>query len=373
LKSTYAYLFLFFTYFILPGVSTILFQMLRPCVDVDPEDSGRYYLSHDEEFVPCTDSGINIVAIVIMVVVCVAAAYLFTITCGAGLLAQFGKFTGLSFFSKAWLSKTMSLKARKKNFLRSGQGAQRYQSKLKQVMTMLQILIALPATTSFTFPHIYYRLILVFNVLNPAFLFSNLGLKCTFNGMDHVNTVMFATITPLVMSLLLYVVYRVHVHVVFNQYSEPFRIIANTYHRIDVLKSTYAYLFLFFTYFILPGVSTILFQMLRPCVDVDPEGSSGQSQRYLEADYNIECTSDRYKLGVVWAYVFVVLYPIGNPFLYLYLLVQAKDMILQQAHVNVYELDEDGLEQMERDSMQISALRFLYQEYEPEVSDCVHD
>jgi hypothetical protein len=332
-------------------------------------DPGRYYLSHEEKCVPCTDSGINIVAIVIMMVVGAAMAYAFIVTCGGHLLDMIGKFMGLSFFSKAWLSKTISLKARKKNFLRSGHRSQRYQSKLKQIMTMFQILIALPTTTSFAFPPIYYRLILVFNVLNPTILFSDLGLKCTFNGMDHVNTMMFVTSTPLMMSLLLYLVYRVHVYLVFNQYSEPFRVIANTSHRIDVLKSTYSYIFLFFTYFILPGVSTILFQMLRPCVDVDPEDSSGQSQRYLEADYNIECTSDRYKLGVIWAYVFMILYPVGIPCLYLYLLVQAKDMILKQARVNVYELDEDGLGQMERDSIQISALRFLYQEYEPEVSE----
>jgi hypothetical protein len=107
-------------------------------------------------------------------------------------------------------------------------------------------------------------------------------------------------------------------------------------------------------------------------VDIDPEGlQSQESHLYLEADYDIECSTSRYRLGVVWASFFVAVYPIGIPCLYFYVLRGAKDMIQHQAAARVHELDLPGVQQLERNAMALSSIRFLFQEYEPEVSE--HD
>ena len=327
-----------------------------------------YYQSSSEGCTACHDGGINLVAILVIFIGVVAVLYVLFLACGARILSHFSKHTGLSFFSKAWRSKTMNFQARKKNFLKSENMARNYQNKLKQLVTMFQILSALPSTLSFTYPDVFYKLTFIFKLIDFGKFMNELGLSCSVDGLDYVSTVITATLVPIAVSLLLYLIQGVHVYFTLHQYSEPFREIANTYHRIRVLKSTYFYIFLFFTYLILPSVCTVLFGMLRPCVDMDPEGVEEGSHDYLEADYSIECSSDRYRLGRAWAAVFVCVYPLGIPCMYFYLLYQARRLIKSRANIDVDALNEAGLQEMEETATTLSSLGFLFHEYQPKVS-----
>jgi hypothetical protein len=328
-----------------------------------------FFKSNSAGCIACNDNGINVVAMIGMFIGLVAVLYVFVLSCGARFLAHCSKQTGLTFFSKSWRSKSMNFRARKKNFLSSENNSRKYQSKIKQIVTMFQILSALPSTLSLSFPPVYYQLTFIFNLVNLDAFFNDLGLSCSVEGLDYISAVIAATLIPIVASLLLYFVQLVHVTFILHQYSEPFREIANTYHRIKVLKSTYFYVFLFFTYLVLPGVSTMLFGMLRPCVDMDPDSDTTDegSHFYLEADYSIECSSARYDFGVVWAAVFVMVYPVGIPCMYFYLLYEAKGLIIGRATTDVEALDEAGLQEVEKAAMSLSSLRFLYQEYQPKV------
>ena len=87
----------------------------------------------------------------------------------------------------------------------------------------------------------------------------------------------------------------------------------------------------------------------------------------METDYSIECSSARYDLGVVWAAVCVVVYPVGIPCMYLYLLYEARHLIKGRSKSDINAIDERGLQEMETAALTLSSLRFLYQEYQPEV------
>jgi hypothetical protein len=320
----------------------------------------------------CNDSGITVVTIIAICTGLVAALFVLVKTCGSRVLAYFGKQTGLSFISLYSRSSTINFTQRKKNFLNSEEISRKYQSKLKQIITMFQILSALPSTVSFlSFPSVYYQLTFLFELLNIGTLFNDLGLVCSLEGLDYVSSVIAATLIPIAASLFLYLAQLGHVYFTLHQFTEQFRTAARTYERIVVLTSTYFYIFLFGTYLVLPGVSKLLFGMLRPCVNLDPEDTQGESYFYLEADYSIECSSDRYHLGVAWATVFVFVYPVGIPGLYFYLLYEARPLIKGRAKADINALDEEGLQKLENAAMTLSSLRFLYEEYLPEVTQPV--
>ena len=330
-------------------------------------DTGFFFQSQSATCTACNDSGVSVLALTLILVAFAFVLFLIVKSCGKVVLSHLAKQTGLSFLSKYSRSKSMSIRERKKNFLRSEETSRKYQNKLKAVITLFQILSALPSTISISFPSVYYQLTFVFNLVNIGGLFNDLGLSCSVEGLDYVSAVMAVTILPIVAALFLILVQRLHVHFTLHQYSEPFREAAKTYQRIEVLKSTYVYIFLFGTYLILPGVSTILFGMLRPCVDMDPEDTQSVSHLYLEADYSIECTSARYDFGVAWAAVFVLVYPIGIPCMYWSVLHSARPLIKGRAQSNIHTLNEEGLREMEQDVLTLSSLRFLYQEYQPKV------
>ncbi len=58
--------------------------------------------------------------------------------------------------------------------------------------------------------------------------------------------------------------------------------------------SSYHTVFLHITYFILPGICTIICNVSPPCEDVDLEDVSLGSDQCMTADYSISCDSDRY-------------------------------------------------------------------------------
>jgi hypothetical protein len=328
-------------------------------------DVDYYYPSLSATCEACSGQDLQIGLLIVVCFAGVVAVGLFVCTCGGRICAEFSSQTGLSYLSMRWKASHQSFLKKKAEFLKSENTARKYQNKLKQLITLFQILTAFPSILSTTFPNIYYQLTSAFNVFNVGNILTDLGLVCSFE-FDYISTVILATMLPVFFSLALYTIQRIHCYYVLNQYSPVFREAANVFSRIDVLKSTYLYVFLFFTYLILPGVSTVLFGMLKPCTDVDPDNvNEGQSYLYLEADLSIHCEGSRYNFGVAWAAVGCFIYPFGIPCLYFYMLYNSKDLIQKRAKINVSNLDQQGLDKLEQMGMNLSSLKFLFQEYQP--------
>ena len=50
--------------------------------------------------------------------------------------------------------------------------------------------------------------------------------------------------------------------------------------------------------------------------------------QYLKADYSVECNTQRHSVIILWALVAILLYPVGIPLLYAYLLFKVRDKLL---------------------------------------------
>jgi len=92
------------------------------------------------------------------------------------------------------------------------------------------------------------------------------------------------------------------------------------------VKSKYLTYFFILTYLILPSITTNLFQMFV-CTNVDPNNEDEDLNYYLTVDVRIPCYTEYWYKGVVYASVFIIVYPIGIPMMYFYLLYKCKDEI----------------------------------------------
>ena len=100
------------------------------------------------------------------------------------------------------------------------------------------------------------------------------------------------------------------------------------------------------SYAVLPSVSTTVFGAF-PCDELD----TGES--FLIADYSINCNSASYSTFAAFAGLMLVVYPLGIPLMYSWLLVQKKEKIKKE--VRVREADED-----------LIGIEFLFDNYRPE-------
>jgi hypothetical protein len=89
--------------------------------------------------------------------------------------------------------------------------------------------------------------------------------------------------------------------------------------KIGDMIGRYFSLFLLITYLILPGVTTRIAGVITT-VNVDPDGVTNTPQRFMRNDLQVSYLSHRYRFGIIWAITFIIVYPIGVPLLYLYVL-----------------------------------------------------
>jgi hypothetical protein len=64
------------------------------------------------------------------------------------------------------------------------------------------------------------------------------------------------------------------------------------------------------------------------CKETDPDNVYSGDSVFMTADYSVSCSSARYQFAQVWASAMIVVYPVGVPCFYLYLLYSSKDAIL---------------------------------------------
>jgi hypothetical protein len=143
----------------------------------------------------------------------------------------------------------------------------------------------------------------------------SLSVQCYTTSYDYVDRMVDVTMIPVALVLVLVVCFLVHRAYLISKKREWERIIQR-----------YVSMFLFITYLVLPGCTTTILKVFE-CTNADPESLLSGEQYYLEADYSIKCGSSRHNFGKGWAAVCIVVYPIGIPSLYMFLLYLAKDQI----------------------------------------------
>jgi len=115
------------------------------------------------------------------------------------------------------------------------------------------------------------------------------------------------------------------------------------------IKDKYLFYFFFLTYLILPSVTTSLFRMYI-CTNIDPNHEyPDENSYYLDADVRIECYTTNWYRGVIYASIFILVYPIGIPMMYLYLLSTCKEELINRQNVGfVIDRSIDNADDLDR-------------------------
>jgi hypothetical protein len=130
--------------------------------------------------------------------------------------------------------------------------------------------------------------------------------------------------------------------------------------RLEKSLAKHVLMFLAMTFLIYSTVSTVIFQTFA--CDKIPNGGS-----YLRADYSVSCRTRKHTVYKVYSGVMILVYPIGIPALYAYLLWQQRKQLHTSSDASTQARDND---------VSLRKTRFLWQTYKPavyywEVVECV--
>jgi hypothetical protein len=138
--------------------------------------------------------------------------------------------------------------------------------------------------------------------------------------LDYIDNMVMQTLTPIVVILLLVLCFGIHVTKLVRG--------GATHADIQTIVGRYATFFFLITYLVLPTVTVTIAGSVY-CIDVDPDRQvSSKPLYYLNKDLSISCDSNRYQFGIIWAAVMVIVYPVGIPALYLYVLYRNRHAIM---------------------------------------------
>ena len=142
--------------------------------------------------------------------------------------------------------------------------------------------------------------------------------------------------------------------------------------EIDVAEETkrlriqyFSYVVMIF-YLILPGVAIKVFRTLD-CLNVDPfneDLTPGLSHLYLRADLDVDCTSSAYVQGRNVAYIMILVYPVGLPLLYFYLLYSSRQKIKKRPFT-LPPITLNTIRNVPKKSI-VDSIGFLFLSYKPQ-------
>jgi hypothetical protein len=230
-------------------------------------------------------------------------------------------------------------KKSEKSFMEQFQEKMSFVAQLKIIVSTYQIISSTSTTFQVTLPLAFTKAMDAFSFVNSS-ISSIFPLGCAAQY-DFVFKLYINTMVPVMIGIVMvigflleYLVQRRRIQSNSNRQKGDKR------KAFEKIKNKYVNVFLYISYLMLPGVSTIIFQTFT-CIEVDPDGSDegGGSSLYLSADTTISCDSSYYKGAVVYACFCVLLYPVAVPLLYFLLLYQARDEISsRQVNMNEEEL-----------------------------------
>ncbi|CAM9974698.1 unnamed protein product, partial [Phaeothamnion confervicola] len=233
--------------------------------------------------------------------------------------------------------------------------------KLRAPVVVLQIVTQYVAVTGTTYPPLYRKFLAVASAVTIN-LQLMVSLGCLFS-LDFYGYLLLVTIPPLLVVALLVASValarcwvakctaeigprRSSAQDLLNSPPEP-----PSESRWERTVNRHWLVFMVFTFLIYSTVSTTVFQTFA-CDDLRDIGAA----QYLRADYSIECYTQRHKLYMVYATVMALVYPIGIPVVYGWMLWCQRGRIL---------VDCDGAARLADPT--IRTTRFLWQPYKREV------
>jgi hypothetical protein len=138
--------------------------------------------------------------------------------------------------------------------------------------------------------------------------------------LDYIDNMMMQTLTPIAVIAILLLCFALHVMKLVRSHT--------SHDAIEGIVGRYATFFFLITYLVLPTVTVTIAGSVY-CIDVDPDRQvSSKPLTYLNKDLSISCDSSRYQFGIIWAAIMVVVYPVGIPALYLYVLYRNRHAIM---------------------------------------------
>lgn len=136
----------------------------------------------------------------------------------------------------------------------------RLRARLKVYITLYQILSSLPFVLDLQFPSPVNLVIYALNFINIS-LSGSAVVSCSAYSYDFIDSLVVETIYPIVVVMLLFTVRWIHFRLIRYQRREESRLLVEN--DISRKSSTYFFIFLLFTYLILPSVATKIFQTFR--------------------------------------------------------------------------------------------------------------
>ncbi|CAM9723567.1 unnamed protein product, partial [Phaeothamnion confervicola] len=232
--------------------------------------------------------------------------------------------------------------------------------KLRAPIVVLQIVTQYVAITGTSYPPLYQNFLAVAGVMTVNLqLVVSLGCLVSFNFYEYL---LLVTIAPIIIVVLLgaslAAAWRrtARAAEVGPQRSSSRDVAAPTEpseSRWEWAVGKHWLVFMVFTFLIYSTVSTAVFQTFA-CDDLRDVGA----ERYLRADYSIECYTTKHKGFMIYAAVMALVYPIGIPVLYAWM------MWRQHSHIAV---DRAVPESIRRADPSIQTTRFLWVPYKREV------
>eukprot|EP00953_Heterococcus_sp_UTEX-ZZ885_P019923 11128-Heterococcus_DN1.PRE.3 len=238
--------------------------------------------------------------------------------------------------------------------------------KLRIPIVVFQIITQYISITGIPLPNIYRTFLSWADVLNLNVGWL-LSLGCLVQ-VDFYQRLLITTLGPFVAALALagtyFIVIRRNTVQVVTAFSSQRMVVPVRTAKLEKALAKHYLVGLAVTFLIYSTVSTAVFQTFA-CDNVDAK----VQKSYLRADYSIECGTTKHNLFKVYAGIMVIVYPLGIPALYSYLLWRNKYKLSSKNDASVRMLDRH------RD-VSLRPTRFLWKSYRPrmyywEVVECV--
>ncbi|CAM9190499.1 unnamed protein product [Ectocarpus sp. 8 AP-2014] len=184
--------------------------------------------------------------------------------------------------------------------------------KLKILVVVWQILSVFPSITAVDFPPAYARFLSWIDMLSFD-LGHVLSASCVLPVMDFYQSLLLTTLGPLGVAMVLMLTYWIAKRRAGSGSAGALR------RRAAWSRHVAAGLLLSFLVFI--ATSTMAFKTFA-CDDEAVEGES-----YLRADYSIQCHTDKHGWYKVYAGVMIMVYPVGIPLLYAFILWRNRESL----------------------------------------------
>ena len=245
-------------------------------------------------------------------------------------------------------------------------------SRGKILFSTYQILVQGPKLINVKLPPTFLKLVQFLDVLSLDIM-TLIPIKCFAPDFNYLSKLYVTTLIPLIGFAILYIVCQLNilylgVTVIDEKQREE---------SVRIVKLRYFSIFLIITSLILPPISTTILNTFY-CMNVDPNnedfnsGVKASSHNLMLQDYSIDCeTSAYYVVGRIWTITMLLVYPIGIPYLYYYLLRENR-IIIEARHefalTKTAILIHDKKMNLRKKRMQaIDGLNFIFIAYNPKL------